>query len=128
MNFSKPTFSFRKKKKKFPALEALKTISLLSSSALAVNRSLKEKIKEQQYLLQKQKRKQSDDNGAIIAGLVGGLLAGSIIALLFAPESGEKLREKISDFFLTENGHDLEDTLDEARQSARENLGLNGGS
>lgn len=128
MNFNRPSFSFRKKKKKFPALEALKTVSLLSSSALAVNRSLKQKIKEQQYLLQKQKKKESDDTAAIIAGLIGGLLAGSIIALLFAPDSGDKLREKISDFFLTENGHDLEDTLDEARQSAQENLGLNGGS
>ncbi len=128
MNFSKPSFIFRKKKKKFPALEALKTISLLSSSALAVNRSLKEKIKEQQYLLQNQKKNRSGDTGAIIAGLIGGIVAGSILALLLAPDSGEKLREKINDFFVPENGTDLEKTLDEARQSARENLGPNGGS
>ena len=129
MNFSRSSFNFRRKKKKrFPILEALKTIGLISSSALAVNRSLKEKIKEQQYLLQKQHKKESDDSLTILAGLLGGILAGSVVALLFAPESGKQLRDKISEFFVSENGHDLEETLDEARQNARENLGLNGGS
>ena len=129
MNFSRSSFNFgRKKKKRFPILEALKTIGLISSSALAVNRSLKEKIKEQQYLLQKQHKKESDDSLTILAGLLGGILAGSVVALLFAPESGKQLRDKISEFFVSENGHDLEETLDEARQNARENLGLNGGS
>lgn len=118
----------RKKKKRFPTLEALKVVSLISGTALSVNRSLKQKLKEQQYLLQKQKKEESEDASPIIAGMIAGIVAGSVFALLFAPESGEKLRERINDFFLTENGHDLKETLEEARKKAQENLGLNGGS
>ena len=123
------SFGFRRKKKRrFPALEALKVVSLISGTALSVNRALKEKIKKQQYLLQRQKKQESEDVSTIVAGLIGGLLAGSILALFFAPESGEKLRERINNFFLTENGHNIQDTLEEARKKAQENTGTNGGS
>ena len=101
----------RKKKKRLPALEALKVVSLISGTALSVNRALKEKLKEQQYLLQKQKKKSNDDASPILAGMIAGLVAGSVFALLFAPESGEKLRERINDFFLNGHRHDLKDTL-----------------
>ncbi|MDF9796845.1 hypothetical protein OKW21_002108 [Catalinimonas alkaloidigena] len=128
MKFGSSNFTFgKKKKKKFPSLEALKTISYVTGSALAMNKVLKEKLLEQQHLLLKPKRKQTDDNTAIFAGLAGGLIAGGIMALLLAPESGDKLRDRISSFFLTENGHfDLESEMEEARKHAEEKLGMNG--
>lgn len=128
MKFGNGSFTFgRKKKKKFPSLEALKTISFITGSALAMNKVLKEKILEQQRLLTKPQKSQSDDTAAIIAGFVGGLLAGGITALLLAPESGEKLRDRVSSFFVGEDGDfDLESEMEEARRSAEEKLGMNG--
>jgi hypothetical protein len=129
MRFGNSSFTFgKKKKKKFPSLEALKTISYVTGSALAMNKLLKEKLSEQQYLLSKsKKRKKTDENTLVFAGLIGGLVAGGITALLLAPESGDKLRDRISSFFLTENGHfDLETEMEEARKNAEEKLGMNG--
>ncbi|MEK6478921.1 YtxH domain-containing protein [Catalinimonas sp. 4WD22] len=129
MRFGSSTFTFgKKKKKKFPSLEALKTISYVTGSALAMNKILKEKLSEQQYLISKsKKRKTTDENTLVFAGLIGGLVAGGITALLLAPESGDKLRDRISSFFLTENGHfDLETEMEEARKNAEEKLGMNG--
>lgn len=129
MRFGNSSFTFgKKKKKKFPSLEALKTISYVTGSALAMNKILKEKLSEQQYLLSKsKKRKKTDENTLVFAGLIGGLVAGGITALLLAPESGDKLRDRISSFFLTENGHfDLETEMEEAHKNAEEKLGMNG--
>lgn len=129
MRFGNSSFTFgKKKKKKFPSLEALKTISYVTGSALAMNKILKEKLSEQQFLLSKsKKRKKTDENTLVFAGLIGGLVAGGITALLLAPESGDKLRDRISSFFLTENGHfDLETEMEEARKNAEEKLGMNG--
>jgi len=128
MKFGNGSFSFgKKKKKRFPSLEALKTISFVTGSALAMNKMLKEKLLEQQHLLTKTPPKKSDDSSAMIAGFIGGLVAGSITAILLAPESGERLRDRISSFFLTENGHiDLESEMEEARRNAEEKLGING--
>ncbi|WPP51566.1 YtxH domain-containing protein [Catalinimonas niigatensis] len=129
MRFGNNSFTLgRKKKKRFPSLEALKTISFVTGSALAMNKVLKEKILEQQRLLTKTKKKQTaDDTPAIIAGFVGGLIAGGVTALLFAPESGGKLRDRVSSFFVSENGDfDLESEMEEARKNAEEKLGMNG--
>lgn len=128
MKFGNGSFTLgRRKKKKFPSLEALKTISFVTGSALAMNKMLKEKILDQQRLLSKSPKKQSDDTAAIIAGFVGGLIAGGITALLMAPEPGEKLRDRVSSFFVGENGDfDLESEMEEARKNAEEKLGMNG--
>lgn len=130
MRIGNSSFTFgKKKKKKFPSLEALKTISYVTGSALAMNKLLKDKLAEQQYLLlkSKKKEKQTDENTLVFAGLVGGLIAGGLVALLFAPESGDKMRDRISSFFLTENGHfDLETEMEEARKNAEAKLGING--
>ncbi|MFP4089241.1 MAG: YtxH domain-containing protein [Cyclobacteriaceae bacterium] len=129
MKIGKQTFRFGKKKKKniFPSLEALKNISFITGSALAINRALKEKLHEQQSLLQRQKKKKSDNTGAFVAGFIGGLLTGSIAALLLAPESGEKLRERVNGFFLNDEGEvDLQEILEQAQHKAKAELGLNG--
>jgi len=129
MNFNKPSFRFRKKKKsRFPSLEALKTISMVTGSALAMNKALKQKLQDQQKMLLSKKQQESNDTAAILAGIVGGLVAGSIVALLFAPESGDRMRDRISGFFLSEEENGFEETLERARRSAKEKLGLNGGS
>ena len=126
MNLSR-TFSFRKKKKKQPALEILKTLSLISNAALAVNRSLKEKIKEQEYLLIKQKKQPKNDTNYIVAGVIGGLVAIVVAAFFLFPETGDNIKERLSEF-LEEDEPDFEETLTEARQKAKDSLSLNGGS
>lgn len=124
MKFGNGSFTIgRKKSRKSPSLEALKMISFITGSALAMNKMLKEKILEQQHLLKGTPKKQTDDTGAMIAGFVGGLLAGGITALLLAPESGGKFRDRLSGFFVSENGDfNLENEMEEARRHAEEKL------
>ncbi len=96
-------FGKKKKKQPFPSLEALKLVSFVTGTALAVNKALREKLKNQQLALHKKKQDQSEEIAIILAGFVGGLLAGSISALLLTPESGQDLRKRIAGYF--ENGH-----------------------
>lgn len=39
----------------------------------------------------------SNDKSAAVIGLLAGLAVGAVLGVLFAPESGKKTREKISD-------------------------------
>lgn len=116
---------FGKKKKKnknsllesIKSLESLKVISLITGAALAVNRTLQEQYRQQQLALQKRKQVESDDTALIIAGFVGGALAGAISALLLTPQSGEDLRKRITGYF--ENGNGQHEALENVTQNAK---------
>lgn len=110
-------FGKKKKKKTFPSLEALKLVSFVTGTALAVNRALKEKVQRQQITLHRKKQAQSEEAALIIAGFVGGALAGAISALLFTPESGEDLRKRITGYFDNGNGYQ---SVKKATKSAKE--------
>ncbi len=126
MRFGNNSFTLKKKKRSIPSLEALKAVSLVTGSILAMNKVLKEKVMEQKNILTKSRRKKSTDPAAIIAGFIGGLLAGALTALLFAPEPGEKLRDRVGSFFTDADGElDLEKEMEEARQQAEEKLSIN---
>lgn len=66
---------------------------------------------------------QNDSFGAFLAGLVLGGLAGGIVALLFAPQSGEETRTVIRDkaIELRDKASDTyEETLSRAEKAADE--------
>ena len=114
-------FGKKKKKSAFPNLEALKTISFITGSALALNKALKAKIHEQQKVLfkkQYEQEKKEEEFVMLIAGFVGGLVAGAITALLVAPQPGDEFRQRIIGMF--GNGHDEETAIKEASQKAEE--------
>ena len=106
-----------RKKKDEGILPSLKTISFVTGTLLALNKAMKDKLQEREYLIGKKKQK-DNSAGAIIAGLVGGLVAGAITALLLAPESGEDLRHRVSNMMSSGNGHDEDAIIEEARQKA----------
>jgi gas vesicle protein len=58
----------------------------------------------------------TDKSGAVI-GLLAGLAVGAVIGLLFAPDSGKKTREKISDKAL-----DLADNVKDGFHSIKDNF------
>lgn len=130
MKISNKDFRFFGKKKKknklpylesFKSLESLKLISLITGAALAVNRTVQERLRQQQLALQKSKQTESDEIALIIAGFVGGALAGAISALLFTPESGEELRKRITGYFENGNGHEtVENVTQTAKKKASE--------
>lgn len=114
---------FKKKKshRDLPSWEALKTISFITGSALALNEALKAKLHEQQKLIfpkRYEQEKKEEEVVMVIAGFLGGLLAGAITALLVAPEPGSDLRQRIIGKF--GNGHDEETAIREASQKAEE--------
>ena len=126
MSYKNPPFGFKKKKKKQQiTLEAVKAIGIVSSMLMAINSFIKEKLSQQQYSFYKPKKKDNTNTLSILAGLVGGLLAGTLVALLFAPEPGDKLRERISQLFDEEDARTLDNTFADARQNAIKNLNLN---
>ena len=98
-------------------MPSLKTISFVTGTLLALNKAMKDKVQEREYLIGK-KKQENNSTGAIIAGLVGGLVAGAITALLLAPESGEDLRHRVSNMMSSGNGHDEDAIIEEARQKA----------
>lgn len=110
-------FSRKKKKQKFPSLEALKLVSFVTGTALAVNKALKERLQNQQLDLRRKKEVQSEEVALIIAGFVGGALAGAVSALLFTPESGGELRKRIAHYF--ENGNSPLSNLKGATRKAK---------
>ncbi len=108
MKISNKDFNFfaKKKKKKdlFPSLETLKLVSFITGTALAVNKGLKEKLKNQEFLHRSSKQSQTEEAGLLIAGFVGGAIAGALSALLLTPESGEDLRKRVTSYFDDTNG------------------------
>ena len=113
-------FGEKKKKKKgmLSSLDTLKTISVITGTALAVNKAMKEKLEKRTYFVTNKKQQQRKETGAVIAGLVGGIVAGAVTALLLAPESGEDLRQRVSDMLGSGNGYDEDAIIEEARQKA----------
>lgn len=103
-------FSKKKKKQKFPSLDALKLISFVTGTtgtALAVRRALEERVKNlkhQQIVLQNKKQAQSEETALVIAGFLGGVITGAISALLLTPESGGDLRKRLAGYFENGNG------------------------
>lgn len=63
---------------------------------------------------------QSNDKSAAVIGLLAGLAVGAVLGVLFAPESGKKTRERISDKAL-----DLADNAKDGFHSIKGTL-LNG--
>src|SRR5215217_891771 len=65
----------------------------------------------------------SGDKSAAVIGLLAGLAVGAVLGVLFAPESGKKTREKISDKALdladnVKDGiHSLKGTISNGRDS-----------
>ena len=112
---------FRKEKKRkgiLSSLDTLKTISVITGTALAVNKAMKEKLQNREYFITHKKEQRRNETGAVIAGLVGGIVAGAVTALLLAPESGEDLRHRVSDMLGSGNGYDEDTIIEEARQKA----------
>ena len=108
----------KKKTKGLPSLDTLKTLSFVTGTALALNKAMKDKIEERKYFLTSKKEKKRNEAGAVVAGLIGGIVAGAITALLLAPESGQELRQRVSGIVSSGNGHDEEAIIEEARQKA----------
>lgn len=108
----------KKKKGMLSSLDTLKTISVITGTALAVNKAMKEKLEKRTYFVTNKKQQQRKETGAVIAGLVGGIVAGAVTALLLAPESGEDLRQRVSDMLGSGNGYDEDAIIEEARQKA----------
>ena len=111
-----------KKKKKSSSLPSLKTMSVLTGTALALNKAIKEakeKLPEQRYYIADKKKHERNETGSIIAGFIGGVVAGAITALLLAPESGEDLRHRVSGMVSSGNGYDEDAIIEEARQKAQ---------
>lgn len=110
-----------KKKSALPTLEALKTVSFITGTALALNKALKAKIHEQQKALfnkQYKQEKKEEEIVMLIAGFIGGLVAGAITALLVAKEPGDEFRQRIIGMF--GNGHDEEAAIKQASQKAED--------
>lgn len=108
----------RKKKKSKSIVPSLKTLSFITGTALALNKAMKDKLEGQKYLLTSKKQKKRNETGAVVAGLIGGIVAGAITALLLAPESGEDLRHRVSGMLNSGNGYDEDAIIEEARQKA----------
>ncbi|MES2457356.1 MAG: YtxH domain-containing protein [Bacteroidota bacterium] len=66
---------------------------------------------------------QSGDKSAAVIGLLAGLAVGAVLGVLFAPESGRKTRERISDKALDladnvkDGFHSIKDTVSNGRDS-----------
>lgn len=114
-------FGKKKKKKTLPSLESLKLISFITGTALAVNRALKERVRQPQITLKKSKQEESEEIALVVAGFIGGALAGAITALLLTPESGGELRKRITSYFENGNGqHSLENATQGVKKKASE--------
>lgn len=109
-------FGKKKKKKTLPSLESLKLISFITGTALAVNRALKERVRQPQISLKKSKQEESEETALVVAGFIGGALAGAITALLLTPESGGDLRKRITSYFENGNG---QQSLENATQGVK---------
>lgn len=111
-------FGEKKKKGMLSSLDTFKTISFITGAALAINKAMKDKLEKRAYFVTNKKQQKRNEAGAVIAGLVGGIVAGAITALLLAPESGEDLRQRVSGMLDSGNGYDEDAIIEEARQKA----------
>ena len=105
-------------KKKSSTLDTFKTVGVVTSAILALNKALKESLPDREDIFQRKEQKRKKKNEAIVIGFIGGIVAGAITALLLAPESGEDLRHRVTGLLESENGHDEDAILAEARQKA----------
>ena len=62
--------------------------------------------------------KNNDKTGAFIWGLLAGGIIGSVLALLYAPSSGKKLRKDIAD-----KADDFIEDIEEMYESGKEKAG-----
>lgn len=115
---------FSKKQKKSTPIssgDTLKIIGFVTSTVLALTEAAKSRINEQSRELfgrKRQEEKQQEQILMLIAGFVGGIVAGAVTALLVAPQSGDDFRQRIVGKF--GNGHDEETAIEEASQKAEE--------
>ncbi len=111
---------FGKKKSQHRSFTSYKDIGLLTTALLTLNKAIRAKLNEQQYFSfqRQQKRKKQQDLLLILAGLIGGLIAGAVSALLIAPESGSEFRGRLSGLF--GNGHDEDSAIEQASEKAEE--------
>lgn len=105
-------------KNKSSTLDTFKTVGMVTSAILALNKALKEKLPDREELFHKREQQKKKKTESIVVGFIGGIIAGAITALLLAPESGEDLRHRVTGLFESENGHDEDAILAEARQKA----------
>lgn len=108
------------KKKKSSPLPSLKTISVVTGMAMALNKAIKNKVPSPRYYVADKKKKNRKETGTIVAGFIGGVVAGAITALLLAPETGEDLRHRVSGMVGSGNGYDEDAIIEEARQKAKQ--------
>ncbi len=114
---------FARKKKKAPtyfSLDAFKDIGLVTSAVLALNKAIRARLSEQRYDLFSTRREEKKQQSKLllVTGLLGGLVAGAITALLVAPESGNKFRGRVSGMF--GNGHNEDSAIEQASQKAED--------
>ena len=108
----------KKRKGGLSSIDKLKTLSFVTGTAIAINKAMKDKLKEREYFITSKKQRKRHETGAVIAGLIGGIVAGAITALLLAPESGEDLRQRVSGMLSSGNGYNEDAIIEEARQKA----------
>ena len=108
----------KNKKKDSLSMDTFKTVGAVTTAILALNKALKDKVDNQRLVVTRRKQQKRRKNEAIVAGFLGGILAGAIAALLLAPDSGEDLRHRVTGLFESENGHDEDAILAEAREKA----------
>lgn len=108
----------KKHKNEWSSWDTAKSIGAVTSAILALNEVVKEKLDNQRIVINRKKEIKRRKQGALLAGFIGGIVAGAVTALLLAPESGEDLRERVTGLLESDNGHDEEAILAEARQKA----------
>jgi hypothetical protein len=114
-------FSKKQKKKALSSAEKLKIVGFVTSTALALTEAAKSWVNQQSHDLlgRKTRQEQQKEQGLmLVAGFIGGIVAGAVTALLVAPESGGEFRQRITGMF--GNGHDEETAIEEASQKAEE--------
>jgi len=114
-------FSKKQKKKVLSSAEELKIVGFVTSTALALTEAAKSWVNQQSrdLLGRKTRQERQQEQGLmLLAGFIGGIVAGAITALLVAPETGGEFRKRITGMF--GNGHDEETAIEEASQKAEE--------
>ncbi|MEM9675133.1 MAG: YtxH domain-containing protein [Cyclobacteriaceae bacterium] len=114
-------FGKKQKNKSLSSADKLKIVGFVTSTALALTEAAKSWVHQQSYDLLGRKtrqQRQQEQGLMLVAGFIGGIVAGAITALLVAPESGGELRQRITGMF--GNGHDEDTAIEEASQKAEE--------
>jgi len=114
-------FSKKQKKTALSSADKLKIVGFVTSTALALTEAVKSWVNQQSHDLlgRKTKQERQQEQGLmLVAGFIGGIVAGGITALLVAPETGGEFRQRIAGMF--GNGHDEDTAIEEASQKAEE--------